>query len=262
MSRLSQFTRIVTPSFRESVLDFWFQRQKPGASPVLPGQSDMARWFSRDTEFDKLCTRQFLPALEAIREANVTATELRTALNLTSPLDWLSTLLLLDQMSRNCYRDLQSAVVFTKFDPLASELALQAIKHGVPDSRPIKYQLAYRLWFYLPLMHTENLETHNLAMRQYEKMSNDAEELIRNGKNSSMDPETEDCYRVFSQQPDTIRDYIKRCTEEEVNHAGLIERFGRYPHRNKPLGRTPTEAEIAYLKNGGQTFGAKADYDN
>ncbi|PLB47242.1 DUF924-domain-containing protein [Aspergillus steynii IBT 23096] len=262
MSRISQFTRILTPSFRESLLDFWFQRQKLGSNSALPGQSDIARWFSRDAEFDKLCTRQFLPALEAIREANVTATELRTALNLKSPLDWLSTLLLLDQMSRNCYRDLQSAVVFTQFDPLASELALQAIKQGVPDSRPIKYQLAYRVWFYLPLMHTENLETHKIARLQYDKISNDAEELIRSGKDSSMDPETEDCYRVFSEQPDMVREYIKRCTDEEEKHSALIERFGRYPHRNTPLGRTSTEDEIAYLKNGGETFGAKADYDN
>lgn len=171
-------------------------------------------------------------------------------------------LLLLDQLSRNCYRDLQSAVVFTQFDPLASDLALQAIRHGVPDSRPIKYQIAYRVWFYLPLMHSENLEMHRIAERQYEKMSNDAEELIRNEKDSSMDPETENCYQIFSQQPDMVREYIRRGIEEQEKHTKLIERFGRYPHRNVPLGRTPTEDEIAYLKNGGETFGAKADYDN
>lgn len=165
-------------------------------------------------------------------------------------------------MSRNCYRDLQSVVVFKQFDPLASELALQAIKNGIPDSRPMKYQLAYRIWFYLPLMHSEDLETHRVAMRQYQKISTDAEEFIQNGKDSSMDPETEDCHRVFSERPDMVREYIKRCTDEQEKHTVLIERFGRYPHRNTPLGRTPTEDEIAYLKNGGETFGAKADYDS
>jgi uncharacterized protein (DUF924 family) len=38
-------------------------------------------------------------------------------------------------------------------------------------------------------------------------------------------------------------------------HHALIERFGRFPHRNRVLGRASTAAELAYLGEGGATFG-------
>jgi uncharacterized protein (DUF924 family) len=42
--------------------------------------------------------------------------------------------------------------------------------------------------------------------------------------------------------------------EYALAHSNIIEKFGRYPHRNEIIGRTSTEEELTYLKNDGQTF--------
>lgn len=42
--------------------------------------------------------------------------------------------------------------------------------------------------------------------------------------------------------------------EFELKHKAIIDRFGRYPHRNKILGRVPSEEEIEFLKQPGSSF--------
>jgi uncharacterized protein (DUF924 family) len=51
-------------------------------------------------------------------------------------------------------------------------------------------------------------------------------------------------------QFDGYLDYARR-------HRDVIQRFGRFPHRNAVLGRTSTPEERAYLESGGEHFGAK-----
>ena len=41
----------------------------------------------------------------------------------------------------------------------------------------------------------------------------------------------------------------------EEQHKSIIDRFGRYPHRNAVLGRQPTDEEQKYMADGGETFG-------
>ena len=64
-------------------------------------------------------------------------------------------------------------------------------------------------------MHSESLKIHELAVKLYEK----------NGIQSSLD--------------------------FEIKHKEIINKFGRYPHRNKLLGREPTDKEIELLKKPG-----------
>ena len=71
---------------------------------------------------------------------------------------------------------------------------------------------------YLPFMHSESLEIHKFGMSLYKK----------NGIESNL---------AF-----------------EVKHKEIIEKFGRYPHRNKILGRISTEEEIEFLKQVGDGF--------
>lgn len=51
--------------------------------------------------------------------------------------------------------------------------------------------------------------------------------------------------------------YIDHNTGHQKTHADIIERFGRYPHRNEVLGRRTTEEEQKWLDDGGETFGVK-----
>src|SRR3981189_2247070 len=106
-----------------------------------------------------LSRTRFGPTLEALRASGgQTGDVLLRAVQPSDPFDWLSLVLLLDQIPRNCYREASASVVFSYFDPLARDIALAATERGIPDREPqIRWQFTYRSWFFLPLMHSENL---------------------------------------------------------------------------------------------------------
>lgn len=101
-----------------------------------------------------------------------------------------------------------------RFDPLALALTQQAIESGEDMTLPP----VERSFLYMPLMHSEVLEDQIQCV-----------ELMKD--------------RVGSE------DNIHHAKE----HLKVIEKFGRFPHRNAILGRTPTPEEVAYLKDGGYT---------
>ncbi len=47
---------------------------------------------------------------------------------------------------------------------------------------------------------------------------------------------------------------VKSNFEFELKHKAIIDRFGRYPHRNKILGRKSTKKELEFLKEPGSSF--------
>ena len=198
---------------------------------------------------------QFRPALEAIEAADASATDILDAVDTSKPLNWLSILLLLDQVSRNCYRGEESKVVFGRFDPLAEDVAMRALGAGIPtQSSDIRYRVAYRFWFLLPLMHSENLTVHEEAVRQHEHIASDIENFL--SKNvAALNEDERLCHSILSSQRDVVKGLLSNILDFEKRHKVIIERFGRYPHRNGPLGRTSTAEEVEYLENGGETFG-------
>lgn len=99
-------------------------------------------------------------------------------------------------------------------DALALALAQEAIAAGA-DATLSPVQ---RSFLYMPFMHSESLAIHELAVPLFE----------RNGIANNLD--------------------------FELRHKAIIERFGRYPHRNAILGRTSTAEEIAFLKEPGSRF--------
>lgn len=198
---------------------------------------------------------QFQPALKMIVNSGASATEILRAIDGSSPLNWLSILLLLDQVPRNCYRGDESKLVFGHFDPLAEEIALRAINAGIPtQSSHVRYRLAYRFWFTLPLMHSENIAVHDQACQQHEEMAQDLDQFLCRDA-ASLDEDEKECFNVLSRQKDSLRDFLSNTYDFEKRHKVIIERFGRYPHRNQALGRKPTSEETEYLENGGETFG-------
>lgn len=175
----------------------------------------------------------------------------------SSPLDWLSIILLLDQISRNCYRGLASRVVFEVFDPLARAIALRAIEDGIPQQSPlIRYRIAYRFWFYLPLMHSEDTAIHQVAFREFERMSNDIQELVDKEEDVSRTGTNElKCRAVLIEHKEAAKGFCANLLDFEKRHKVIIGQFGRYPHRNKALCRIPTKEEESFLEAGGDTFG-------
>jgi uncharacterized protein (DUF924 family) len=128
------------------------------------------------------------------------------------PLGALGLMILLDQFPRNLYR--KSAHAFAT-DPLARYYARRAIDRGFDRQT----EANMRLFFYLPFEHSE-----------------DVGDQVRS-------------VELFTALRDETGD------EETLNHAlqhhDIILRFGRFPHRNEPLGRVSTPDELNFLDNGG-----------
>lgn len=101
----------------------------------------------------------------------------------------------------------------------------------------MRKRVAYRCWFLFPFMHSEDRALHRRCVRMCEDLVDDARKMV--------DGEERESAVQFAE---TLLSYERR-------HQAIVERFGRYPHRNKVLGRESTEEEERYLRDGGDTFG-------
>lgn len=170
----------------QEIIRFWFV------------EIDAQQWWVKDEQFDRLVNARF---------AHIHAQAKRCELYLwrMTPLGRLAEIIILDQFSRNMFRN--SPLTFAQ-DALALVLAQEAISAGADQGlTPLQ-----RSVLYLPFMHSESLLIHELALDLY----------ANNGVESSL--------------------------EFEIKHKKIIERFGRYPHRNQVLGRDSSAAEIAFLR--------------
>ncbi len=174
------------------VLDFWFKELEP------------KQWWIKDVELD-----------EAIRSRFLNLHKQAAACELS---DWretangrLAEIIILDQFSRNLYRDTPSAFAY---DALALGLAQEAIRNG--DDQVL--EPVERSFLYMPFMHSESLPIHEKAVELF----------TNNGIENNLD--------------------------FEIKHKVIIERFGRYPHRNEILDRSSTAEEIEFLKQPNSSF--------
>lgn len=138
----------------------------------------------------------------------------------------LALIILFDQFSRNLGRGKPAAF---DNDTRAQDLVLEGRALGF-DRRlsPVE-----RPFFYMPLCHAEDLAMQELAVRVFESM-----------RQRDSDPRLN--YAGFA--------------KHAHEHREVVARFGRFPHRNEILGRTSTEAELAYLADGAPTYGqSKSD---
>lgn len=149
----------------------------------------------------------------------------------------LALTLLLDQLSRNIYREPAAMkVVFTHYDRLSFALIHAALRLPErPDQDPfLQDRPVLRSWLYMPFMHSEHLASHELHIKL---MHTERDAMEKIGDKEAVD-------------------YIARSLQFEEKHRIILEQFGRYPHRNAILGRESTKEEIEWLKSG-DTFGIK-----
>ncbi len=176
----------------EAVLHFWF---------VAHG-SDV--WWEKNPRFDETIRSRFgaLHARAAFGELDAWR---------ESPDGRLAEIVILDQFSRNLYREDARAFAC---DGMALALAQEAVRRGADGMVPPER----RMFFYMPFEHSESREIHKTALTLFEGLG---------------DPEA--------------LDY-------EMRHKAIIDRFGRYPHRNAALNRESTAEEIAFLKEPDSSF--------
>jgi uncharacterized protein (DUF924 family) len=132
-----------------------------------------------------------------------------------TPAGRLAEVIVLDQFSRNVWRNhLVHGPRAFAQDALALALAQELVLRGDDVQLPV----AQRRFAYMPYMHSESLVVHQEALRLFAL------------------PGLEDNLRF------------------ERLHLAILERFGRYPHRNAILGRTSTAQELAFLQEPGSGF--------
>lgn len=175
-----------TPAWINDVVHFWFT------------ELQQENWFAKDDAVDATIRKRFGALHASLTEkvpASVTA----------SPLGALATVIVLDQFSRNLFRNSGRAFAC---DATALAISQEAIRVGF-DAQLERNQ---RVFLYMPFQHSEDRDVQRRSVELFGSLG---------------DPNTLD----YAQQ-----------------HRDIVERFGRFPHRNRVLGRDSTPQELEFLK--------------
>ncbi len=176
----------------DEVLTFWFENIDPKV------------WWAAEPKFDALVRKRFLSLLQSAIQGELYQWR-------QYPHGRLAEIIVLDQFSRNIYRNTPQA--FSQ-DSMALVLAQEAVANKIHEALSDDE----RGFLLIPYMHSESRQIHIQA---------------------------ETLYRQYTPQ---------RKLMFELKHKAIIDRFGRYPHRNSILGRMSTAEEIEFLKQPGSGF--------
>lgn len=176
----------------KSILNFWFEESSP------------ADWFQKSDSFDQEITTRFAQLHVEVMENKKTHWR-------DTAEGCLAEIIILDQFSRNMFRDSPKAFA-------SDERARDCLRHVLENSFDQEMTVQQKNFLYLPLEHSESLEDQVESVALFEA----------NGDENSLD--------------------------YAIQHKVIIERFGRFPHRNKILGRPSTDEELEFLNQPGSSF--------
>jgi uncharacterized protein (DUF924 family) len=188
----------------DDVLDFWFGPAHSAAS----FEANPA-WFRKDPAFDAQIAQRFGPTIGQALAGGLTDWELH-------PAAALARILVLDQFTRNAFRDTPRAFA-------GDALALAAAQRLVHAGEDRLLPPLRRVFAYLPFEHAEDRATQAEALRLFKALGDEVPALAG--------------YLEWAQK-----------------HADVVERFGRFPHRNDVLGRPSPAEEEAFLRQPGSRF--------
>jgi uncharacterized protein (DUF924 family) len=180
---------MITP---EDVLGFWLDEVGPSG------------WYKSEEALDQEIRDRFGSAWSGAMEG-------RHALWLTYPSGTLAYIILLDQFPRNMFRNTGKAFASDRF-------ALAAAKQAISKNWDMKIDEPARQFFYLPLMHSENLCDQDRCVRLM------LDRMPIHGASNLLHARA---------------------------HREVIRKFGRFPYRNTALGRNSTVTETDYVSGGG-----------
>lgn len=167
------------------------------------------KWFNGDAEFDDLIRQRFGRFL--------TDSGSNVFQNVHSPHERLARIIVLDQFSRNIFRNTPRMYAF---DPLALKLSLE----GLEKSLDHQLKLVERIFLYMPLMHAEDLTVQERSVKLFESL-----------------------FKLSKEQASPSASYFASNLHYAIEHCETIRNFGRFPSRNKILGRESTPKELDFL---------------
>jgi uncharacterized protein (DUF924 family) len=203
-------TSLPNPS---DVLEFWIGEASTSADAATAKNK---MWFAKSAKIDSEIRKKFRPVLETLAAGPLAE-------------DWasrgarerLAAIIVLDQFSRNLFR--KSPRAFSQ-----DALAIRLCKEGLARRQDLDLSEAERIFFYLPLEHSEDIGDQTRAVEMFTSLHKDAR--------------------------DSFKKLVESTLEYAYSHKSVIERFGRFPHRNAALARTSTAQELAYLTQPGSGF--------
>ena len=178
------------------------------------GSEQRARWWQKKPATDREIQRRFSAVITKVYEG------LHEEWSKT-PDGRLAAIICLDQFPRNIYR--HSGKAFS-FDEKALFLTLEGLNLG----HDIQLDMLGKTFFMMPLMHDESLDSQDRCVEFYEAA-------------------------VANTEGD-LNKYLKGSLDFALRHREIIERFGRYPHRNKLLGRQSSVEEDVFMAQPGSSF--------
>jgi uncharacterized protein (DUF924 family) len=192
------------PAAARTVLDFWF------GAPGSPWRGGLRpEWWKKDPAFDAEIRARFSPWIE-----RAIAGELRAWAQ--TPEGALAEILLLDQLTRNAWRDTPRAYA-------GDARALDAACALLRSAQELLLPPEQRAFVYMPLEHAERLDAQEEAVRRFGQLALESP---------------------------VHADQLKHARR----HRDIVARFGRFPHRNRILGRASTPDEAAFLLEPGSSF--------
>ncbi len=184
------------------------------ADDAAVGKAQAKLWWSKNVEIDREIRWRFEDLLRAAAQGQLDDWA-------DTPRGRLALIILTDQFPRNIYRDTPQAFAC---DAKALAWCLDGLEQRLDlRLRPIK-----RVFFYLPLEHAESPAQQERSVRCFEEL--------------------------FAAVPLEQQSIFGEYLDFARRHRDVIARFGRFPHRNKILGRESTIEESAFLSEPGSSF--------
>ena len=180
---------------------FWF-----GEPPATAARES---WFRKDAAFDTQVRERFGDTVAAALQGGLRDWD-------TTPAGALARIVVLDQFTRNAFRDTPQAFA-------GDALALAAATALADGDGHLQLPPLQRWFAYLPFEHAEDLAAQDRALRLYERLA--ADDPAQAG-----------------------------ALEWAQKHHAVVARFGRFPHRNAILGRASSAEELAFLREPGSRF--------
>ena len=201
-----------------TLLDFWFGPRPYSAAGL---QQRMRFWFGGDEPHeildarDRDIDRRFGTWIARAQGGEFDAWA-------DSPRRRLALILLLDQLPRNVHRG--TAAAFGG-DAQAERLALEGLEQAADAALdPVE-----RIFFYMPLQHAESRHVQDISVTSFRRLRDEA--------------------------PAALASLFESTLDYAILHREIVERFGRFPHRNEALGRDSNTEESDWLREQGLSFG-------